>query len=189
MSPSLRVSADIKPLVRALMAFGEHVAPRAITFSVNGVGMEARRRVNRMIRTHIDASMPYTKSAVVLTLASLRPFERRNYAGRAAEVRARITINNEPGKDRIAYFKFLLGFRSVRLPGDVGPGLRHLYIPVWRNLRRFEPALQSTGGANGGLPRTTLNHLIREAGGRRNMKRGARADGGLFIGRPAKALD
>lgn len=186
---TLRVHADITPLIRALEGLGSHVAPRAVTFALNGIGMLAERKVKKSIRQYIDNPTAFTKSAIELTTAGLRDFERRRYKGRKADVSAKIKVRNDGKNDRSAYFKFLMGERSIRLPNDVGPGLTHIYIPIWRNLRRFEPGIRPVGGTNGGLPRNTLNRLLREAYGMGSKKRGARMEGtSLFVGNPNRRM-
>ena len=175
---------NIGEVVRDLERLGTHVAPRAITFALNGVAMEANRRWRRNVPIAMDDPVGFTRSGSEAVKASLVPYARKNFRGARADLSAAVRIKNEKKKDRSAYLAFGMGVKTVRKPGDVGPGKDNIYIPIWRNLRKAEPSIQPIGGANGGLPRNTLKRLIREARGLRAANRGARADGGLFVGRP-----
>jgi hypothetical protein len=179
---------DLAGTIRDLERLGTHVAPRAITFSLNGTAMDAQRRWRRVMPTGIAEPTAFTRGGSEVVMASLKPYARRTFRGAKADVSASLKIRNGKKEDRSAYLAFGMGAKTVRKPGDVGPGNEHLYIPVWRNMAKAEPGIKPVGGANGGLPRNTLKRMIRETRGVRSPGRGARADGGLFMGSPARRL-
>lgn len=175
---------DLAGTIRDLERLGTHVAPRAITFALNGVAIDAQRRWRRTLPVAVDNPVPFTRSGSEVVMASLKPYARKTFRGAKADVSAALKIKNGKKEDRSAYLAFGLGAKTIRRPGDVGPGNEHLYIPNWRVLARAEPGIKPVGGANGGLPRNTLKRLIRETRGVRSPGRGARKDGGLFMGTP-----
>lgn len=179
-------SRDLAGSIRDLERLGTHVAPRAVTFALNGVAIDAQRRWRRTLPMAINDPVAFTRSGSEVVMASLKPYARRNFRGAKADVSAALKIKNAKKEDRSAYLGFGLGAKTIRRPGDVGPGNEHLYIPIWRNMARAEPGIKPVGGANGGLPRNTLKRLIRETRGVRSPGRGARPDGGLFMGKPYK---
>lgn len=180
---------NIDEVFRGLSSLGAHVLPRAVTFSLNGVAMDAHRRWKRIMPVAIDEPVRFTRTGSEVIMASLKPYARKSFMGNSkGDVSAALKIIDDEDRDRTAYLAFGFGQKSVRLPGNVGPDSEHIYIPIWRNLSKSEPGIKPVGGANGGLPFKTLQRLFREARGVRNYKRGARTDGGLFIGKPKPSL-
>jgi hypothetical protein len=165
---------------RRMEAIGQSFA-RAMAYSLNGVAIDAKRRILEDLPRVIDQPSPFTVRGFRARLSPLT-------VGNVNEISTALTVL----PDQSTYLKYLFGAdNGIRLPGDVGPATHHVYVPIWANLERYEGARPRYGG---GMSRQLLTRLAREAGlsgpppeGEKPFKRRGskgRGRGQIFFGAP-----
>lgn len=155
-------AAQIRDFERQMRDVAANKIPRAVQFSLNGVAIDASKRMQTMLPQVLDEPTAWITKAFVArkgptTVTNLRDVEAAMVA--------------KPDQSALLKYYFGDGDESVREAGDIGPAERMTLIPLWPNIKRstkVKPTKQ------GNLPRTALATLF--AG------RGVR--GGTFWGSP-----
>ncbi len=137
----IKFRVDTTSWARQLGGFAKEVIPFAASYAVNGTVFAARDALRDEAKQVFDRPMPFSvQQAFGYNMARLN-----------GDLKARIYIRDRQS----AFYKYqILGRGGLRLPGDIGPGLNWLFVPV---------APELVDPASGGIRRGTLRGLARRA--------------------------
>jgi len=151
---SVKLDVDLAPFEKAMKDLGEHVYPRALTFGLNRVAWTARKNRREVLEQELENPTAFTLRSVLTEQVDLKAYERKRHDGRGADMSSRVKFSDEAS----TYLKYLMGLHDVRHAGDVGLAKDKIWVPIWRNLLRYQLIIPDDSGD---LPQTAVPTLVR----------------------------
>lgn len=153
---------QIRDFERQMQSVAREKIPRAVQFALNGVAIDASKKMQAMLPTVLDEPTLWIQKAFVAKKGATTVTDLKD---------VKASLESKPEQSALLKFYYGDGDETERLAGDIGPAERMTLIPIWPNIKRrskVKPTKQ------GNLPRTALGSLFTGKGIR----------GGVFWGSP-----